>query len=66
MNNPLNNPYPFCINCRFECTPLDQAPCKECYRSFLAQRIKPNFVRKDCKHRPTKPEKYRGGKRKGE
>jgi len=42
----MNNPYPICEKCIFVDEPLDKDPCRECYRAFLAQRIKPNFVSK--------------------
>lgn len=42
----MDNPYPICENCIFVDEPLDKDPCQECNRAFLAQRIKPNFVRK--------------------
>lgn len=42
----MDNPYPICENCIFVDVPLDKDPCQECNRAFLAQRIKPNFVRK--------------------
>lgn len=45
----MDNPYPICENCIFEDVPLGKDPCQECSRAFLAQRIKPNFVRK---HKP--------------
>ena len=42
----MDNPYPICENCIFVDEPIDKDPCRECNRAFLAQRIKPNFVRK--------------------
>lgn len=45
----MDNPYPICENCIFVDEPIEKDPCRECYRAFLAKRIKPNFVKK---HKP--------------
>ena len=48
----MDNPYPICENCIFVDVPSGKDPCRECSRAFLAQRIKPNFVRKVRKRKP--------------